>query len=1074
MRLARFFIDRPVFAAVLSIAITLVGAIAVIRLPIAEYPDIAPPTVQVTALYPGASAETIAATVAGPIEQEVNGVEGMLYLSSQSTGDGRMTLGVVFRQGTDVDQAQVLVQNRVAIAEPRLPEEVRRLGVTVLKASPDLLMVVHLTSPDGSRSQEYISNFATLNLRDRLSRLDGVGEARVFGARDYAMRVWLDPDRLAARGLAPGEVVGALRRTNAQVAAGAIGQAPRIAEAGAFEISVQAQGRLTTPEQFDEQVVGTGAGGAPIRLRDVARTEIGAADYTVNATLNNQVATAIVIFQRPGSNALATAAAIRRTMEDAAPSFPSGIAYSVVYDPTRFIAQSMEAVLTTFAEAVALVVLVVILFLQNWRAAVIPLLAIPVSIIGTFAALLALGFTLNSLTLFGLILAIGIVVDDAIVVVENAERHMSEGLAPLEAARRTMDEVGFALIAIALVLVAVFVPTAFISGISGDFYRQFAVTISVATVLSAVVSLTLSPALAARLLKPYGHGPARRGILAPVGLFFRGFNWAFGRMSLGYGTLTRRLVRLPVILLVLYGGLLGWTGQTVLGTPTGLIPPLDRGYFIAAIQLPPGASLSRTDEVVRRASDAIMATPGVESAVAFAGFDGATFTNAPNTAVVFASLSSFGDRAALGVTGQDILRDLQGRLMGDPDAQVLVLPPPSVPGIGTGGGFKLMTQDRAGGGPQELERVTQGVVAAANGAPGIALAFTLFNTATPQIRAEIDRTRAEMLGIPLSRVHEALGVYMGSAFVNDFNLLGRTWRVTAQADSAHRTGIEDLARLRTRTDDGAMVPLGSLATFHETSGPYRVPRYNLYPAAEVQGAALPGVSTGQAIAAVEAVLRTGLPEGFGYEWTEIALQETIAGNTAPVAFGMAIVFVFLVLAAMYESWTLPLAVVLIAPMSVPAALLGVKHAGLDNNVLVQVGLVVLVGLAAKNAILIVEFARTAEAGGASRWDAAAEAARTRLRPILMTSLAFILGVLPLTIATGAGAEMRQSLGVAVFYGMLGVTLVGLVFTPVFYVVARAAARAAAGRRQAGQGVSGGAAVSGSEERMAHTSVRSGG
>jgi HAE1 family hydrophobic/amphiphilic exporter-1 len=1040
VRLARFFIDRPVFAAVVSITITLVGAIAALRLPIAEYPDIAPPTVQVTALYPGASAETVAQTVAGPIEQEVNGVDGMLYLSSQSTGDGRLTVSVVFRQGTDVDQAQVLVQNRVSVAEPRLPEEVRRLGITVKKASPDLLMVVHMTSPDGSRSPEYVSNFATLAIKDRLTRLDGVGDAQVFGARDYAMRVWLDPDRVAARGLSPGEVVDALRRANAQVAAGAIGQAPRADEAGAFEVSVQALGRLASPEQFDEQVVATGANGAPVRLRDVARTEIGAADYSVNALLNNRVATAIVIFQRPGSNALETAAAVRSTMEDAAGSFPSGIGWSVVYDPTRFIAQSMEAVLHTFAEAVLLVVLVVVLFLQNWRAALIPLLAIPVSIVGTFAVLLALGFTLNALTMFGFILAIGIVVDDAIVVVENAERHMAEGMSPLEAARRTMDEVGFALIAIALVLVAVFVPTAFISGISGAFYRQFAATIAVATLFSALVSLTLSPALAALLLKPHGHGAPRNRLLAPVGLFFRGFNWLFERLSLGYGGLTRRLVRLPVILLVVYAGLLALTGRSVLTTPTGLIPPLDRGYFIVAFQLPPGASLSRTDAVVRRASEAIMATPGVKDAVAFVGFDGATFTNAPNTGVVFAGLKPFEERAREGLTGNGILRDLQGRLMGDPDAQVLVIPPPPVPGIGTGGGFKLMVQDRAGRGPRELERATQAVLAAANRAPGIAMAFSLFNTATPQIRADVDRTRAEMLGVPVSRVHEAMAVYMGSAFVNDFNLLGRTWRVTAQADMGHRTAVEDIARLRARAEGGGMVPLGSVATFHETSGPFRVPRYNLYPAAEVQGAALPGVSTGQAIAAMEEALRTALPEGFGYEWTEIALQERIAGNTAPVAFGLAMVFVFLVLAAMYESWLLPLAVVLIAPMSVLAALLGVSRAGLDNNVLVQVGLVVLVGLAAKNAILIVEFARAAEEAGASRWDAAAAAARTRLRPILMTSLAFVLGVLPLTVATGAGAEMRQSLGVAVFYGMLGVTLFGLLFTPVFYVVARALAR----------------------------------
>jgi len=1040
MRLARFFIDRPVFAAVVSIVITLVGALAAFRLPIAEFPDIAPPTVTVTAQYPGASATTIAETVAGPIEQEINGVEGMLYLSSQSTGDGRVTVSVVFRQGTDVDQAQVLVQNRVAVAEPRLPEEVRRLGLVVRKASPDMLMVIHMSSPDGSRSPEYVSNYTTLAIKDRLARLDGIGDVQVFGARDYAMRVWLDPDRVAARGLAAGDVVAALQRANAQVAAGALGQAPRMDAAGAFELSIQTKGRLVSPEEFGEQVIATGAGGAPVRLRDVARVEIGAADYTVNALLNNQVATALGIFQRPGSNALATSAAVRETMEEAARSFPPGIAYSVVYDPTRFIAQSMEAVIHTFAEAIVLVVLVVILFLQNWRAAVIPLLAIPVSIIGTFAVLLALGFSLNVLTMFGFILAIGIVVDDAIVVVENAERHMANGLSPLEAARRTMDEVGFALIAIALVLVAVFVPTAFISGIPGSFYRQFAATISVATVFSAIVSLTLSPALAALLLKPHhAHAPRNR-LLAPVGLFFRGFNWLFDRLSLGYGALTRRLVRIAALLALLYVGLLGATGWTVMTTPTGLIPPLDRGYFIAAFQLPPGANLSRTDAVVRRASETILATPGIESAIAFVGFDGATFTNAPNTGVVFASLKPFEDREEAGLTANGILADLQKRLMGDPDALVLVLPPPPVPGIGTGGGFKLMVQDRAGRGPVELERAVQQVLAAANGAPGIAYAFSLYNTATPQIRADIDRARAEMLGVPVSRVHEAMSVYLGSAFVNDFNLLGRTWRVTAQADMRHRTSVEDIGRLRTRSDDGAMVPLGSLATFHETSGPYRMPRYNLYPAAEVQGDALPGVSTGQAIAAMEQVLRTALPEGFGYEWTELALQETTQGNTAPIAFGLAVVFVFLLLAALYESWLLPLAVVLIAPMSVLSALLGIGAVGLDNNILVQVGLVVLVGLAAKNAILIVEFARSAEAEGMSRWEAAAAAARTRLRPILMTSLAFILGVLPLTVATGAGAEMRQSLGSAVFYGMLGVTLFGLIFTPAFYVLARTFAR----------------------------------
>ncbi|CAH2604943.1 Efflux pump membrane transporter BepE [Rhodovastum atsumiense] len=1038
MRLAHFFIDRPVFAAVISIAITLVGAIAGLRLPISEYPEIAPPTVTVTATYPGASAQVISETVATPIEQEINGVEGMLYLSSQATGDGRLTVTVVFRQGTDVDQAQVLVQNRVAVAQPRLPEEVQRLGLVVRKASPDLLMVVHMVSPDGSRTQQYVSNYATLNVRDRLTRLEGVGDAQVFGARDYAMRVWLDPARVAARGLTPGEVVTALRQANLQVAAGGLNKPPSGVGAGAFEVNVQALGRLTTPEQFEDVVVATGATGAPVRLRDVAKVELGSQDYTVNAYLNNKIATAIVIYQSPGSNALATADAVRNTMAELSHSFPPGLSYSVVYDPTRFIAQSMEAVAHTFAEAVGLVVVVVILFLQSWRAAIIPLLAIPVSVIGTFAAMSALGMSLNTQSMFGLILAIGIVVDDAIVVVENVERHLATGMDPRKAARRTMDEVGFALLAIALVLCAVFVPTAFISGIAGSFYSQFAVTIAVATLLSALVSLTLSPALAALLLRPHAHTRPhgwRGWLFAPIGLFFRGFNRVFEALSLGYGGLTRRLVRLAAVLLLLYAGMLALTGQTVRTTPTGLIPPLDRGYIIAAFQLPPGASLARTDAVIRRASETIMQVPGVKDAVAFVGFDGATFTNAPNTGVVFAGLQPFEVREREGISYGSIIGTLQARLSTDREAMALVIPPPSVPGIGTGGGFKLYVQDRSGRGPRELERATGQIVAAANQLPEIAMAFTLFNTATPTLRAEVDRTKAEMLGVPLARVSETLSIYLGSVFVNDFNLLGRTWRVTAQAEEGQRLTPRDAALLRTRNTDGVMVPIGALASFRDDSGPWRVPRYNLYPAAEVQGAAKPGVSTGQAIAAMQALLAERLPDGFGYEWTEIALQETTQGNTAPIAFGLAVVFVFLLLAALYESWLLPLAVVLIAPLSVLAALSGVLLRGLDNNVLVQVGLVVLIGLAAKNAILIVEFARAAEAEGMTRWQAAEAAARTRLRPILMTSLAFILGVLPLAVATGAGAEMRQSLGTAVFAGMLGVTGFGLVFTPVFYVIA---------------------------------------
>ncbi|MFT8246717.1 efflux RND transporter permease subunit [Roseomonas sp. BN140053] len=1043
MRLARFFIDRPVFAAVISIAITLVGAIAVLRLPIGEYPDIAPPSVTVTATYPGASAQVVAETVATPLEQEINGVDGMLYVGSQSTGDGRLTVTVVFRQGTNVDDAQVLVQNRVAVAEPRLPEEVRRLGVVVKKASPDLLMVVHMFSPDGSRDPQYVSNYATLNVRDRLARLDGIGDAQVFGARDYAMRVWLDPAKVAARNLTAGEVVQALQRANLQVAAGGLNQPPTGTGGQAFELNVQALGRLSTPEEFGDVVVATGPAGAAVRLRDVARVELGSQDYTLNAYLDNRIATAMVIFQRPGSNALAIAREVRATMTELERSFPPGLSYSIVYDTTRFIQQSMEAVIHTFGEAVLLVVVVVVLFLQSWRAAIIPLLAIPVSIIGTFAAMAALGMTLNTLSMFGLILAIGIVVDDAIVVVENVERHLAEGMEPGEAAKRTMDEVGMALVAIALVLCAVFIPTTFIPGISGAFYSQFAVTISVATLLSALVSLTLSPALAALLLRPHGHAPTsgwRYWTGAPLRLFFGGFNRAFEWLSSGYGALTRRLVRFSVIVLLLFAGLLALTGQTVRTTPTGLIPPLDRGYLIAAFQLPPGASLARTDAVIRRASDTVLRVPGVANAIAFVGFDGATFTNAPNTGVIFVGLKSFEERQHDGIAYGAILAELQAKLGAEREALALVIPPPSVPGIGTGGGFKLYVQDRAGRGPRELERVTNQVLAATRTRPEIGFAFSLFNTSTPTLRAEVDRTKAEMLGVPLSRVSEALSVYLGSAFVNDFNILGRTYRVTAQAEEAQRRTARDVALLRTRNADGQMVPIGALAQFSDDTAPYRVPRYNLYPAAEIQGTPAPGISTGQAIAAMQAVMAETLPEGFTFEWTELALQETTQGNTAPIAFGLAVVFVFLLLAALYESWLLPLAVVLIAPMSVLAALAGVLWRGLDNNVLVQVGLVVLVGLAAKNAILIVEFARAAEAEGMTRWQAAEAAARTRLRPILMTSLAFILGVLPLVLATGAGAEIRQSLGTAVFAGMLGVTGFGLLFTPVFYVVARALAR----------------------------------
>ena len=1049
MRFSHFFIDRPIFAAVLAIIITIAGALVQRTLPISEYPDIAPPTVSIRATYPGASAEVLAETVATPIEQEVNGVDNMLYITSQSVGDGTLTIDVVFKPGTDVDTAQVLVQNRVSVATPRLPDDVQHLGVTVRKASPDLMMVVHMISPDGSHDQQYISNYATLYIKDALARVDGVGDVNVFGARDYSMRVWLDPGKVAARGLTAEDVVAALRAANLQVAAGAINQPPATSP-GAFQLSVRTLGRLRDVEQFGDIVVRADPGGTGfVRIRDIARVELGSQDYTVNAYLNKAVATAIVIYQRPGSNALTTAANVKDTMQEAKKSFPSGLDYTIVYNPTEFIQQSINEVKHTLLVAILLVVCVVILFLQTWRAAIIPVIAIPVSLIGCFLVMGLVGISFNTLSLFGLVLAIGIVVDDAIVVVENVERYIEKGMPPREAAHLTMDEVGGALIAIALVLCAVFIPTAFISGLQGSFYRQFAVTIAAATVISAFVSLTLSPALAALLLKPRVEAPQRTLVYrlgAPVRVFFGGFNWVFERLSLGYGRAVARLVRVSAIVLVAYAVLIFAAYNRLAVTPTGLIPQLDRGYLIAAFQLPPGASLARTDAVIRRASAIILARPGVQNSVAFTGFDGATFTNAPNAGVIFVPLKPFEQRVPLGLTVARISADLRQQLAQLDDAFVFVLEPPSVPGIGTGGGLKLYVQDRAGRGLPELEQATWIVAGSAAQTPGFVQSFTLFNTHTPQIYADIDRTKAELLQVPIDRVFNALSVYMGSAYINDFNLLGRTYQLNAQADNPFRLSVRDVENLKTRNNYGDMVPIGAVATFRDTTGPFRVPRYNLYPAAEVQLSLARGFSTGQAIEAIEKIAQERLPRGFGFEWTEIALQEKLAGNTAMIAFGLAVTFVFLLLAALYESWLLPLAVVLIVPMCILAAMLGVNARGLDRNILVEIGLVVLVGLAAKNAILIVEFARQAEDQGMDRFAAAVAAARTRLRPILMTSLAFILGVLPLAVAVGAGAEMRQSLGTAVFAGMLGVTLFGLVFTPVFYVLVRKVALLLAARR----------------------------
>jgi hydrophobe/amphiphile efflux-1 (HAE1) family protein len=1036
MNLSHFFIDRPIFAAVISILITLIGGVAYLSLPVAQYPDIAPPSIQVTAQYPGASAEVVANTVATPIEQEVNGVDNMIYMTSQSTGNGAMSLTVTFKLGTDLDTAQVLVQNRVAIATPRLPEEVRSLGVQVVKQSPDLMMVIHLSSPDDSRDLLYISNYATLHVKDVLSRIDGVGNVTIFGARDYSMRVWLDPDKLSVRNLTAGDVISALRGQNVQVAAGVINQPP-VPQPGAFQLNVETQGRLTTPEAFGNIIVKSEGDGRVVRVRDVARVELGAADYDRNGYLDERVAIPMGIFQRPGSNALETADEVEATMKELSKSFPKGLRYDIVYNPTVFISDSVHAVITTMFEAVLLVVLVIVIFLQTWRASLIPIIAIPVSLIGTFAVLAALGYSLNNLSLFGLVLAIGIVVDDAIVVVENVERNIREGLSPREAAYRSMDEVGTALIAMTLVVCAVFIPTVFLSGILGQFFRQFAVTIATSTVISLIVSLTLSPALCALLFKPHEPFEQRKSVISrTIGRFFHWFNVGFEWVSFKYGALTARLLRLSGVMLMVYAGLIGLTVFQFRSAPTGFIPNQDLGYVINIIQLPPGSSLARTDEVARKVTQIALDTPGVAHAVPIVGLDGATFTTAPNAAVVFTPLDSFTERAEKRQSAQAISAKLNQGFSGIQDAFIISVSPPPVRGIGTTGGFKMQVQDTKGGPLTQLEQVAQTMVGAANQQPGMAGVFTTFNTRTPKIYADIDRVRAEMLGVNPDDVFQTLEVYLGSQYVNDFNFLGRTYRVTAQADGQFRQDLHAIAQLKTRNASGEMVPLGSVASFRDITGPYRVQHFNLYPAAAVQGSTKPGYSTGYGLETMERLAGEFLPEGYSFQWTELAYQEKQAGSTALFVFGAAVVFVFLLLAAQYESWGLPLAVILIVPMCLLAAVSGLLLRGMDVNILGQIGFVVLIALAAKNAILIVEFARQNEEAGEDRFQAAIEAARVRLRPILMTAFAFILGVVPLVVATGAGSEMRQSLGTAVFSGMIGVTAFGLIFTPIFYVIVR--------------------------------------
>ena len=1035
MRISHFFIDRPIFAAVVSIVFVILGGVAFFRLPVAQYPEIAPPTITVSGQYPGASADVVAATVVTPIEQQINGVENMIYMSSNSTGDGRFTISVSFDIGTNLDIAQVQVQNRVSIAQPRLPFDVRNIGVTVNKSSPDLMMVVHLISPDKSRDTLFISNYATIEITDTITRVDGVGSLIVFGSRDYAMRAWLDPDRLQSLGLTANDVVLALQGQNVQVASGVLNQPP-VDKPGAFQISVQTLGRLTSTEEFGNIVIKQTAN-AVVRVKDIATVELAAQDYSTNSYLDRDPAIAIGIFQRPGSNALSTATNIKKTMDELSKRFPPGLKYDIVYNPTEFIQQSVDAVEETIGEAIILVVLVVILFLQTWRAAIIPIVAIPVSLIGTFFFMAMFGFTLNNLSLFGLVLAIGIVVDDAIVVVENVQRNIEGGLNPHDAAVKSMDEVGGALIAIALVLSAVFIPSAFITGISGQFYRQFALTIAGATVISLIVSLTLSPALCAMLLKPHHEMQDGHWWSKPIHGFFGLFNRYFDMLTRGYGKLSAKLVRVAVIMLVVYAGVIAFGLNEFRKTPVGFIPQLDRGYLIIVTQLPPAASLARTDEVNRKAVEIALSVPGVAHAVNIVGFSGATFTNAPNAGAVFVTLDDFEKRAedprqsAAAIQGQ-----LFQRLSSIHDAVIFVAAPPPVSGIGNAGGFRMMIEDRAGLGFQALQGVTYAMMGKAAQTPGLQQVYSLFENTTPQLYLDIDRTKAQLLGINIPDVFAALQTYLGSAYVNDFNLFGRTFRVTAQASDEFRNDPGDVLKLRVRNSSGESVPLGSFTTVRNISGPYRVPRYNLYPSAELDGGAARGYSQGQAIQIMEKLAAEVLPDGFGFEWTTLAFQQLRAGNTAIFAFALAVAFVFLVLAAQYESLTLPLAVILIVPMCLVSAIVGVILRGFDNNILTQVGFVVLIGLAAKNAILIVEFAKQLEDQGRNRWQAAVEAARLRLRPILMTSLAFIFGVTPMVWGIGAGAELRQTLGTTVFAGMIGVTAFGLIFTPVFYVVCR--------------------------------------
>jgi multidrug efflux pump len=1041
MRFSRFFVDRPIFAGVLSILIFIAGLIAIFRLPISEYPEVVPPSVVVSTRFPGANPTVIAETVAAPLEEAINGVENMLYMSSQATGDGGMNLTVTFKIGTNVEQAETQVQNRVQRALPRLPEEVRQIGVTTVKSSPNITMVVHLLSPNSRYDEVYLRNYAVLNIKDRLSRIPGMGQVQVFGAGDYSMRVWLDPQKVAARGLTAADVVAAIREQNVQVAAGVVGASP--AKNAPFQLSVNAQGRLNNEEEFGDIIIKTGVdangvGSGITRLRDVARIELGASTYSLRSLLNNKPAVALGIFQAPQSNALQLSSDVRRLMDELKAEFPQDVEYDIVYDPTRFVEDSIEAVIKTLLEAIALVVIVVIVFLQTWRASLIPLLAVPVSVVGTFALMLPFGFSINTLSLFGLVLAIGIVVDDAIVVVENVERNIANGLSPREATIQAMTEVSGPIIAIALVLCAVFVPIAFVSGLTGQFYRQFALTIAISTVISAINSLTLSPALAAALLKPHDapKDALSRGMDRVFGGFFRRFNRFFDRSSHAYQRGVGRVLQRKAATMGVYLVLIGLAVVVFRIVPSGFVPAQDKQYLVGFAQLPDAASLDRTEAVIRRMSEIAQSVPGVKDSVAFPGLSIHGFMNAPNSGIVFYTLEDFKDRKGAALSGDAIAAEVNKRLGAIQDAFIMVFPPPPVEGLGTVGGFKLYVQDRGNLGQDALYQAVQALQMKAWQTPQLTGVFSGYQINVPQLDASVDRTKAKQLGVPLSDIFDTMQINLGSLYVNDFNKFNRTYQVIAQADADFRSRAEDVLQFKVRNAAGEMVPLGSLVSITPGYGPDRVERYNSFMAADFNGGPAPGVSSGQARAIMEKLAAETLPKGIGFEWTELTYQEILAGNTMVIVFPLCVLLVFLVLAAQYESWTLPLAVILIVPTSILCALAGVWATQGDNNIFTQIALFVLVGLASKNAILIVEFARELEHQGRSIVDAALEACHLRLRPILMTSIAFIMGVVPLVFSTGAGAEMRHAMGVAVFAGMLGVTLFGLFLTPVFYVLLR--------------------------------------